>query len=79
MGLTSNFAAVYLAAPIGSTDSPASLSAFEKFVANCPDNAFQRGTYSLFQRVFSIIKAAPKLFVLGVCKYHIVLPCLILN
>lgn len=68
MGLTSNFAAVYLAAPTGVSESAATLSAFEKFVANCPDNAFQRGAYSLLQRVFSIIKAAPKLFILGVCK-----------
>lgn len=68
MCLTANFAAVYLSAPFGGapTTSTEKLSLLQEFFAGCPDNAFQRGAgYNFFQRLAAIIKAAPKLFLIG--------------
>jgi hypothetical protein len=70
MGLSANFAAVYLSAPTGA-DAGATANAATtagSFWATCPDNAFQRGhTFSMLQRVGSILKVAPKLFWIGSC------------
>ena len=70
MGLTANFAAVYLSAPYGGTEAVAGLTPFQEFLEGCPDNAFQRVVpggkdFTLTERSFSILKAAPKLFIIG--------------
>jgi hypothetical protein len=71
MGLSANFFAVYLSAPVA-TKAPSAVkeSKWEAFLSGCPDNAFQKNspgglTYSVPQRIFSMIKVAPKLFVIG--------------
>lgn len=70
MGLSANFAAVYLSAPFGGSKSTEPLSGFNQFLAACPDNAFQTvapnaARFTVPQRIFAIIKAAPKLFGIG--------------
>ena len=73
MGLSANFFAVYLSAPVLQTSkappSGAKQSAFATFLAGCPDNSFQKtspgSSYSILQRIFAMIKVAPKLFVIG--------------
>ena len=73
MGLSANFFAVYLSAPVlqntKTSLTDAKLSKFSTFLAGCPDNTFQRCTpgtsFSILQRIFAMIKVAPKLFVIG--------------
>lgn len=73
MGLSANFFAVYLSAPVLQNSKPpssaANLSKYETFLAGCPDNSFQRctpgNTFSILQRIFAMVKVAPKLFVIG--------------
>lgn len=74
MGLSANFAAVYLSAPTGASgakgnaDGKASATV-KSFWDSCPDNAFQKTsegrTFSLLQRFGAILKVAPKLFWIG--------------
>ena len=73
MGLSANFFAVYLSAPVlqdsKAPSSDVKLSKFETFLAGCPDNSFQKctpgTTFSILQRIFAMVKVAPKLFVIG--------------
>jgi hypothetical protein len=73
MGLSANFFAVYLSAPVLQTSkskvSDAKVSQLAAFIAGCPDNSFQKcapgTTFSVLQRIFAMIKVAPKLFVIG--------------
>lgn len=47
-------------------NSQTNLSPIEKFFSNCPDNAFQISEkYTILQRLGSVLKVAPKLFVIG--------------
>ena len=73
MGLSANFFAVYLSAPVLQTSKSqapdAKLSKFATFISGCPDNSFQKcapgSSFSALQRIFAMIKVAPKLFVIG--------------
>ena len=73
MGLSANFFAVYLSAPVLQTSQASSSdvkeSKLKTFLAGCPDNSFQRcapgSSYSVLQRAFAMVKVAPKLFVIG--------------
>ena len=73
MGLSANFFAVYLSAPVLQTSKAPSSSTKETklatFLKGCPDNSFQKcspgSSYSILQRVFAMLNVAPKLFVIG--------------
>jgi hypothetical protein len=74
MGLFANFFSVYLTAPSLKSSTAPKLdkkeTKFTKFSDGCPDNAFQKVTtlgpnFSIVQRIFSVFKVAPKLFVIG--------------
>jgi hypothetical protein len=74
MGLFANFFSVYLTAPsLKSSLEPVlnkKETEFTKFSDGCPDNAFQKvttmgPTFSILQRIYSVFKVAPKLFVIG--------------
>lgn len=80
MGLFYNFFAVYLSAPViqsavikekGLKEEEKKISKFETFSKLCPINCFQKNAvdclqeFTVSQRLFSIIKVAPKLFIIG--------------